>query len=327
MTRAWTRLAASIGAIATLVGCASPDLRPTSKGVTVIADGFNGPTQIADGPDGLLLVAQLNGEENASTGQVVVFDPRTKAKRVLLTALDKPTGVLWQDGVLWVMVHRGLVRAQWNRDDTVAGPVESVLENLAFNGRSEGTLTSVDGGRFLYETTGTLIGDSPEPGSGTLWLFNPTTKTSTPVATGAKNAYAHAVLPDGRIVTTEIGDNIANAPVEEINIIPLSPTADLGWPRCAGDQDCAAVIRPTALFPKSSTPTGVAVKGNDIFVTLFVTGQLMRVPLGTWTAGQPPVLSTEVATGLRGPHTVLARPDDTLWISEHLANRIVSIKP
>jgi glucose/arabinose dehydrogenase len=162
---------------------------------------------------------------------------------------------------------------------------------------------------------------------GTVWLFDPTTKSSTPVATGVKNAYAHAVLPDGRIVITEIGDDIANAPAEEINVIPLSPTADLGWPRCAGDKDCAEVTRPTALFPKSSTPTGVAVKGNDIFVTLFVTGQLMRVPFGTWTPGQPPVVPTELATGLKGPHSVLARPDGTLWISEHLADRIVSIKP
>ena len=81
------------------------------------------------------------------------------------------------------------------------------------------------------------------------------------------------------------------------------------------------------VFRKSSTPTGVAVKGNDIFVTLFVTGQLMRVPLGTWKTDQPPVVSTELVTGLKGPHTVLVRPDGTLWISEHLANRIVSIKP
>jgi glucose/arabinose dehydrogenase len=321
------RLVVSVAAIASLTACAGAKLQATPKGLTVIADGFNGPTQIADGPNGLLLVAQLNGEENASNGQVVVFDPKTKAKRVLLSALDKPTGVLWQDGTLWVMVRRGLVRARWNKDDNAAGPVETVLQNLAFNGRSEGTLTAVDGGRFLYETTGALTGDAPEPGSGTLWLFDPSTKASTPVATGVKNAYAHAVLPDGQVVTTEIGDNIANAPVEEINIIPLSPTADLGWPRCAGDQDCASVIRPAALFAKTSTPTGVAVQGNDIFVTLFVTGQLMRVSLGTWTAGQPPVSSSEVATGLKGPHTVLARPDGTLWISEHLANRIVSIKP
>jgi hypothetical protein len=61
-----------------LSACTSSNLQPTARGFTVIADGFNGPTQITDGPDGLLFVAQLNGEENASTGQVVVFDPTTK---------------------------------------------------------------------------------------------------------------------------------------------------------------------------------------------------------------------------------------------------------
>jgi glucose/arabinose dehydrogenase len=317
------RLACS--ALLVLAACSSTVPKNAAK-LSVVADGFNGPTQISDGPGGLLLVAQLNGEENAATGQVIAFDPSTKAKRVVLDHLDKPTGVLWNNGMLWVMVRRGLVKAAWAEGTAASGPVETVLDNLPFNGRSEGTLTPVDGGAFLYETTGTLVGDIPQEGSGTLWRFDPRDGSSRVIATGVKNAYAHQLLGDGRVVTTEIGDNIANAPLEEVNIVPLDRTSDLGWPRCAGNQQCAGVVDPIALFPKSSTPTGIALVNNDLYVTLFVTGQLMRVPIpaaGTAPLAQP----VEVLSGLKGPHTVLARPDGSLWISEHLANRIVSFRP
>jgi glucose/arabinose dehydrogenase len=319
-------LAAGVGAIFLLVACGGSHVLSKPNGLIVVADGFSGPTQIAFGPDGMLVVAQLNGEENAVTGQVIAFDPKTKAKRVVLDHLDKPTGVLWNDGVLWVMVRHGLVKAPWPDQTAAVGPVETVLDNLPFNGRSEGTLTPVDGGAFLYETTGMLAGDVPQDGSGMLWRFDPRDNSSRIIATGAKNAYAHQLLRDGRVVTTEIGDNIANAPLEEVNIVALDRTSDLGWPRCAGDQHCAGVADPIALFPKSSTPTGIAVVNNDLYVSLFVTGQLMRVPVPA-TASAPRAEPVEVLSGLKGPHTVLAMPDGSLWISEHLANRIVSITP
>lgn len=154
----------------------------------MIADGFIGPTQITDGPDSVVLVAQLAGEEAAATGQVLALDVDSGQRRVLLTGLDKPTGVLWQNGALWVMVRRGLVRAEWPGGDAAAGPVEVVLDDLPNNGRSEGTLTALDDGRFLYETTGGLVDGKVVDGSGTLWAFDPATRLSTPVATAVKNA-------------------------------------------------------------------------------------------------------------------------------------------
>ena len=151
---------------------------------------------------------------------------------------------------------------------------------------------------------------------------------STVAATGAKNAYAHALLADGRIVTTEIGDNISGAPVEEIDVVSISdPPADLGWPDCPGDRDCDAVVRPLATFPVASTPTGVAVIGEDVYVALFVTGEVVRVSLADWASGDEPVRSSLVVGGLAGPHTLLPRDDGTLWLSEHLTGRILELRP
>jgi len=64
-----------------------------------------------------------------------------------------------------------------------------------------------------------------------------------------------------------------------------------------------------------------------VYVTLFATGQLLRTPRTDWQSGDAPIDATEVVAGLEGPHTVLARPDGSLWISEHLAGRVVAVRP
>ena len=83
------------------------------------------------------------------------LDPESGNRRILLEGLDTPTGVLWLDGHLWVMQRRSLSVARWDGE----GDPESlrvVLEDLPFNGRSEGTLTALPDGRLLYETSGSI---------------------------------------------------------------------------------------------------------------------------------------------------------------------------
>jgi glucose/arabinose dehydrogenase len=312
-------------------GSAGSDAVPSPE-VSVVVDGLDRPTQMSSGPDGLLVVAQLAGGENDATGEIVAVDVAAGTRRVIADGLDKPTGVLWDDGVLWVMVRQGLVRFEWADSSGPAGEPETVLDDLPFNGRSEGTLTALDDGRFLYATTGTLTGDAPATGSATLWVFDPTDDSSQALATGLKNAYAHTVLDDS-IAITEIGDSSDDPPVEEVDVIEFddidtsTTPPDFGWPTCPGNDDCQGVARPLAVFPVASTPTGVATSGDDVFVALFVSGQLMRIETAGWEQGDAPVDAVEVIAGLDGPHTVLAQPDGTLWISEHLADRIISVRP
>ena len=71
---------------------------PTGYTVTVAAEGLQGPTQMIEGPDGRLWVAQLNGSENAGSGQVVAVDLTSGASEVLLDGLLKPTGIAILDG-------------------------------------------------------------------------------------------------------------------------------------------------------------------------------------------------------------------------------------
>ncbi len=310
---------------------------------SVFVDDLVGPTQLVAGPKNTLIVAQLNGEEEAGTGQILLLDRATKQRTVLLDGLLKPTGVAWINNTLWVMVKRGLVKAQWDGTGP-ASPVEVILRDLPFNGRSLGTITPLPDETFLYETSGNLNGDvktgTVERGSGTLWRFDPRTNRSSIVATGSKHPYAHVLLPDQRLAITEIGDGPGAPPPDELNIISFDPTSptdaskilpppNLGWPRCPSTRptigDCALVVSPIAVFPVSSTPTGVALAGDDLFVPLFALGTLQRISLSGWSSGQPPVAPTTVVTGLEGPHTVLLDSDGSLLITETLRGRITRV--
>ena len=261
------------------------------------------------------------------TGQVLAVDPVTDKRVVLYENLDKPTGVAWLNGFVWIMERRRLVRGEWRGAGTTPSPLTVMVEDLPFNGRSEGTLTVTPDNRILYETTGSISNGEVVDGSGTLWVFDPLTKTSSKVATGLKNAYAHVFLPDGRLLTTEIGDNIDAAPVEEVNVLPYSgpagPSVDAGWPACPGDKDCDGVVTPIATFDRNSTPTGITIDGTSAYVALLVTGEIHRLSLKN--AGTTRAKTTVIASGFQGPHSILSRPDGTLWISEHYADRIVSI--
>lgn len=297
----------------------------------MIVDGLSGPTQFTDGPGAWLLIAQLAGDEDANTGQIIAVDPVSDKRVVLYDNLDKPTGVAWLNGFVWVMERRRLVRGEWRGAGTTPTPLAVMVDDLPFNGRSEGTLTVTPDNRILYETSGSIANGEVVDGSGVLWVFDPLTKTSSKVATGLKNAYAHAFLPSGELLATEIGDNIDAAPVEEVNVLPYSgpsgpsgPTVDAGWPDCPGETECNGVVTPFATFDRNTTPTGIAVDGASAYVSLLVTGEIHRLPLAR-NVRSDRVKSTVIATGFEGPHTILRRPNGDLWISEHFADRIVAL--
>lgn len=197
-------------AVVLLAGCASdpagvagPGAAPT--GITVtgglradpLVRGLDGPTQMVFGPDGRLWVAQLNGGENEQRGQVVAVDPGSGAREVVVDGLDKPTGIAWLDGDLWIATRTALLRAAGDPP----GRPATVLADLPSNGRSQGTLTVTPDGTLLYETSGReQRGGGVVDGSGVLWELDPgAPDDARPVATGLKNAYAHVFDGDGAL--------------------------------------------------------------------------------------------------------------------------------
>ena len=299
---------------------------------SVLIDGLNGPTQFLVLPDGTLLVAQLNGDENAKTGQVVTADPITGAVQVLVDNLDKPTGVTLLDGSLWIMERRELSRIPWTDADSPLGEPRVVLSNLPYNGRSSGTLTPLNASTLLYNTSGELAGSIDTgrvtPGSGTLFALDTRTLQSRAIATGTKHAYGHWVLSSNRLLTTEVLDGPGVHPSDELNLVDPTTVPDLGWPKCPSDlptkQGCETYAPPLARFPPDSTPTGVVATQDDAYVALFSLGTIVRVPMTGWNPDDATVPYSIVANDLQGPHTFVIAPDGRLLVSEHFTGRILA---
>jgi glucose/arabinose dehydrogenase len=122
-------------------------------------------------------------------GQVVALERDDPAQReVLLEGLFKPTGIADLSGAVWIAAGRDLLRAPLVAGGKLNTPA-TVLEDLPFYGRSNGTLTAAPDGRLIYATSGSRLGKFAAEGSASLWSLDPA-RPSEPrlIATGLKNA-------------------------------------------------------------------------------------------------------------------------------------------
>ncbi len=316
-------------------GAAAPTVAASSFGVELRAEtvqtGLVGPTQIADDGRGGYVVAELNGDEGDGTGRVLHLDGLPGDPVVLVDGLLTPTGVAVDGDLLWIMERRTLSVAPLDRPDAR----EIVLDDLPFNGRSEGTISPAPGGGILFDTSGRRLGGGElVEGSGVLWYLASPDADPEPFATGFKHAYAHASLPDGRWLVTEIADGRLDAEVPPDELVIAADGDDFAYPRCVGDrtpvgetggtaEECDATPGSLALFAPQSTPTGVAVApwNPDLaLVALWVTGEVVAVPID---GGGP---ATVVFDGIERPQHLLADGDRVL-VTDHASGEIMALRP
>jgi glucose/arabinose dehydrogenase len=327
-------LAALALALAPATACVADEAaidigQPEGFSVSEVVTGLEGPTQIANAPDGRLLVAQLNGGESDGTGQILAVDLEGQAGReVLFSDLDKPTGVEVLGGEVWVMEQNRL-----SRGPLEGGELEVVLDDLPFNGRSEGTLTVTADGELLYDTSGRLASGEPVDGSGTLLSLRPGEEPVV-VATGLKHAYARTFDEEGNLWQTEVSDGTFDGEPAPDELMLVEPGDDFGWPRCVGDRTpvaerggseaiCRSAAPSHALFPPGSTPTSVAPAPWDpdrLLVALWNEGLIV----GVSRSAVPPVEPEPFATGIERPQHLLV-DGDRLLVSDHGGGRILAI--
>lgn len=313
---------------------------PPGYEARVVASGLQQPTQMILGPDGELWVAQLAGDENAGQGQVVAISLTSGEQRVLLDGLLKPTGLAVLADALWLAAGRDLLRTPLDPNGEI-GPVETILTDLPFNGRSEGTLTVSPTGRLIFETSGQRRGTQAVEGSARLWELDPADPTNPrPIATGLKNAYAHTFDATGRLWLTDIHDDPVNdeAPPDELNL--WLEGADFGWPGCFGlqqaalnydgsEENCRTTRAPVALFPPHSTPTSVVVSPwaeNTLLVALWGPPSTTIVQVSFTLAGDNAMGQVEpFLSGLQNPQHLLVMPDGSLLASDFRAGVVYRI--
>ncbi|MGH9272044.1 MAG: PQQ-dependent sugar dehydrogenase [Ilumatobacteraceae bacterium] len=305
---------------------------PEGFEVTEVRSGLVGPSQISPGPDGTLLVAQLNGGEGDGTGQVLLLDPGSDAEpTVLFDGLQKPTGVALLEDEVWVMEERTL-----SRGSLAGGELEVVLDDLPYNGRSEGTLSTTTDGRLLYNTSGTIDGTAAADGSGILWALTPGGQPEE-LARGFKHAYARTYDDAGTLWQTEMSDGTYDGEPAPDELVAVAPGDDFGWPRCIGDgqpvtfyegtaEICASTPPSQALFDPGATPTSVAIApwdGEVLLVALWNQGRVVSV---SRQQGDGPVPITDFLTGVANPQHLLA-DGDRLLLTDFTGGRLLAITP
>ncbi len=324
-----------------LVGACGDGAGPSMVAGVTVPDGFEigtvvadlvGPTQISPDGAGGYVVADLDGAEGAGTGRVLRYrELATGEAEVLVDGLLTPTGVTVDGDLLWIMEQRRLTVGP------LADPTDRtvVLDDLPYNGRSEGTISAVPAGGILFDTSGARDGDRLVEGSGTLWYLAGPDAEPEPFATGFKHAYAHAPIGDGRWFVTEISDGVLNggAPVDEL--VVASAGDDFGYPRCIGDgepviafgattAECDLAPASHALLGRRSTPTSVALAPWDettVLVARWSTGDVVGVPVAGSTRPHEPEV---VIDGIDHPQHLLA-DGDRLLITDHTGGRILSM--
>lgn len=302
---------------------------------TELLDGLRGPTQIAPVADGRFVIAELNGGENDGEGRVLLVDLDNPAVEpvVLQKGLLKPTGVAVVDDVLWIMEKQTLSTA--SLEPGTARTV--VLDDLPFNGRSQGTLTPTGDGGLLYNTSGTRDGSRAAEGSGTLFRIAGAEAPSV-IATGFKHAYAHTFDGQGRLWVTEMSDGRYDDERSMDEIVQVEPGIDAGWPMCVDDNRpveqyggtvelCATPPRSQALFSSGATPTSIAIAPWDaetLVVTLWQSGFVLTVP--TTDNGGDPWRGEAFISGIEHPQHLVA-DGDRLLLVDYDGGRIVSVEP
>ncbi|MCB0968692.1 MAG: hypothetical protein KDB37_17805 [Ilumatobacter sp.] len=301
--------------------------------VTVVADGFVGPTQIAHDGRGGYVIAELNGGEGDGTGRVLHLETIEAEPTVLVDGLLTPTGVSVDGELLWIMERRTLSVAPL--DDPSDRRV--VLDDLLFNGRSEGTISAVDGGGILFDTSGRRDGGALADGSGRLFFLASPDDEPVEFAVGFKHAYAHAPIGDDRWLVTEISDGRLDGDVPPDEVVIVERGDDFGYPRCIGDRvpvvetggtadDCDTGPASLALFAAQSTPTGVAVAPWDdgtALVALWVRGEIVAVPTDLADAPHEP---TVVVDTIEHPQHLLV-DGDRILVTDHASGRILALRP
>jgi glucose/arabinose dehydrogenase len=301
-----------------------PDSWAGSLQETVLVTGLDSPTQLAVHED-MWFVAVLAGAENDQTGQILSIDPANPKQQpmVVIDGLDKPTGVAVFADELWVMERRRLTRGPLDGTSRVV-----VADDMAFNGRSEGTLT-VDGDTLLFNTSGTrraLAGltGTPQTASGVLWSVDAEGSIEA-VASGFKHAYAQTRTADGTLWTTELADGSYDGEPAVDEIVPVMPGIDHGWPACVGDnrvvqefggspETCGVLPGSLAVFEFGATPTSIVVSpwnSELLYVSVWNRGEVVSV---STEQGATPNRMAVAFAGVDRPQHLVAEPDRLLLV-------------
>ncbi len=200
---------------------------PAGFSVDEYATGFARPRFMVNGPGGEVIVS-----DTVANGSVIAL--RDGARKVLISALDRPYGLaLWHE-YLYVGEPESLKRYKYDSKTLAAGPGEEVVSMAGFSkGHVTRTILFDERAGKMYLTIGSsgdLVTGDPEMRAA-VHRFNPDGSGHEVIATGLRNTVGLRFYPGSTQLwaTVEERTDAANVQVADF-FTSLKPGGFYGWP-------------------------------------------------------------------------------------------------
>lgn len=328
---------------------------PPGFRIEVYADDLSGVRFMALSPKGDLTVSRPR------SGEILVLPDRNRDGKpdrvsVFATGLNRPHGVAWRDGALYV-AETGAVQRLTDADgDLVAEDKQLVTRGLPDGGMHWTRTIGFGPDGMMYVSAGSSCNACVEedPARATIMRFKPDGSGREIYARGLRNAVGFSWHPTTRdLWATDNGRDWLgnNLPPEELNRVQFG--GHYGWPQCYGDRKpdqgdaafCAKTIPPAVEFPAHMAPLGLTFYTGAQFPAEYRHNAFVAMH-GSWNRFPPagykvvrvkfkdgkPAGTEDFATGwLRGtqdwgrPVDVLTAPDGALFLTDDAGGRIYRI--
>jgi glucose/arabinose dehydrogenase len=334
-----------------------PITLPKGFRLSVYASGLEGVRMMALSPQGDLTVTQPRA------GKVLILPDRNRDGKpdrigVFAKDLNRPHGLAWREGDLYIAETGAVVKLQDRDGDGVAETKQTLTRDLP-EGGMHWTRTlgfGPDGHMFVSVGSTCNVCIEEDRRRATILRFKADGSDMTIYARGLRNAVGFAWHPQtGQLWATDNGrDRLGNdVPPDELNLVKFG--SHYGWPYCYGDRrtdpgydeaDFCARTEPMALgFQAHSAALGIAFYTGKQFPADYQ-GDAFVAFHGSWNRNPPtgykvvrvrfengkPTRTEDFATGwLRGradwgrPVDVLVAPDGALFVTDDSGGRIYRI--
>jgi glucose/arabinose dehydrogenase len=323
----------------------------------------SGARFMALGPDGSVYVSRPAAGEVVRLGDAD-GDGEAETQAVAVSGLNRPHGLAFHGGYLYVANTDGVVRVRLDANRQATGPTERVNSYSGGGGHwSRSIAFGADSAMYVAIGSSCNMCVEKSGDRAAVMRFDENGSNGRVFASGLRNAVGIAMNPATKQiwVTQNERDNITpdheDLPPEEINI--LQDGGDYGWPFCyanripSPDRDfhdparCERTIPPALEMQAHSAPLGITFLDRATMFPADWRGDALVALHGSWNRSTPtgakvvrvrvrdgrPVSYDDFITGWQGPNgrrwgrpvDVMVHKDGSLLISDDAAGAIYRV--
>ena len=276
-----------------------PVALPPGFGISIFAQGLDGPRMMAVGPDGIVYVAERGANRII---RLPDLDGDNVADGVELVAegLRAPSSLaFYRDGSLYVGETTRVLRLSEPDGQGVFQKSEVIVDGLPEGGHNTRTVLFAPDWSKLYISVGSScnVCDENDPRRAAIMRYNPDGSGEQVYASGLRNAVGITFRPDSNeLYATNNGRDMLgdDLPPDTLNLV--NEGDDFGWPRChsgriadpqyGGSSACAGVKSPAVELQAHSAPLGLTFYTGTQFPELYHRNLFVAYH-GSWNRSQP----------------------------------------